>query len=55
MPYPGASVHGIPPPENWFDKLPEGTVGTLVMPEAGIKRHLRLYHVLSGKYDGKVI
>lgn len=40
-------------PENSaFNKLPEGTVGTLVMPEnKAILTSILTYHVLSGKYD----
>jgi uncharacterized surface protein with fasciclin (FAS1) repeats len=40
-------------PENSaFDKLPEGTVGTLVMPEnKATLSGILTYHVLSGKYD----
>jgi uncharacterized surface protein with fasciclin (FAS1) repeats len=40
-------------PENSaFNKLPEGTVGTLVMPEnKATLTSILTYHVLSGKYD----
>lgn len=39
-----------------FDKLPAGTVGTLVMPEnKGTLTKILTYHVLSGKYNAKDI
>jgi uncharacterized surface protein with fasciclin (FAS1) repeats len=39
-----------------FDKLPEGTVGTLVKPEnKGTLTKILTYHVLSGKYNAKDI
>jgi uncharacterized surface protein with fasciclin (FAS1) repeats len=39
-----------------FDKLPEGTVGTLVMPEnKGTLTKILTYHVISGKYNAKDI
>lgn len=44
-------------PENSaFDKLPEGTVGTLVKPEnKGTLTTILTYHVLSGKYDAAAL
>ncbi len=37
-----------------FDKLPEGTVGTLVKPEnKGMLTKILTYHVVAGKYDAK--
>lgn len=39
-----------------FDKLPEGTVGTLVMPEnKATLTKILTYHVLAGKYNAKDI
>jgi uncharacterized surface protein with fasciclin (FAS1) repeats len=39
-----------------FDKLPAGTVGTLVMPEnKGTLTSILTYHVLSGKFNAKDI
>ncbi|MDP5121932.1 MAG: fasciclin domain-containing protein, partial [Spirosomaceae bacterium] len=44
-------------PENSaFDKLPEGTVATLVKPEnKGTLTTILTYHVLSGKYDAATL
>ncbi len=37
-----------------FDKLPAGTVDTLLMPEnKGMLTKILTYHVVAGKYDGK--
>lgn len=39
-----------------FDKLPAGTVGTLVKPEnKGMLTKILTYHVLAGKFDSKAI
>ena len=39
-----------------FDKLPAGTVGTLVKPEnKGTLTRILTYHVLAGKFDSKAI
>ncbi|MGI9056843.1 MAG: fasciclin domain-containing protein [Pyrinomonadaceae bacterium] len=39
-----------------FDKLPEGTVDTLVMPEnKAMLTKILTYHVVAGKYDSKKI
>jgi uncharacterized surface protein with fasciclin (FAS1) repeats len=39
-----------------FDKLPEGTVGTLVKPEnKAVLTKILTYHVIAGKYDSKAI
>ncbi len=39
-----------------FDKLPAGTVGTLVKPEnKGMLTKILTYHVLAGKFDAKAI
>ena len=39
-----------------FDKLPEGTVGTLVMPEnKAMLTKILTYHVVAGNYDSKKI
>ena len=39
-----------------FDKLPEGTVGTLVKPEnKATLTKILTYHVIAGKYDSKKI
>jgi len=39
-----------------FDKLPEGTVDTLLKPEnKGMLTKVLTYHVIAGKYDSKAI
>ena len=39
-----------------FDKLPAGTVGTLVMPEnKGMLTKILTYHVVAGRFDSKAI
>jgi uncharacterized surface protein with fasciclin (FAS1) repeats len=44
------------PTDAAFNKLPEGTVGTLVMPEnKGTLTKILTYHVLAGKYGSKEI
>ena len=44
------------PTNEAFDKLPEGTVNTLLMPENKMKlQSVLTYHVLAGTYDAKAI
>ncbi|MFN2481981.1 MAG: fasciclin domain-containing protein [Pyrinomonadaceae bacterium] len=44
------------PTNDAFDKLPAGTVGTLVMPEnKATLAKILTYHVVAGKYDSKKI